>query len=210
LAEVNYFVTGTDTGIGKTVVSALLVAALDAVYWKPVQSGACDGTDRQAVLQWAELVEDRALPECYCFAPAVSPHLAARMAGVRIDLEKIIAPVSVDGRRIIAEGAGGVLVPLNHEQTILDLIVRLGFPVIVTARTALGTINHSLLTLRTLRAAKASVLGVVMVGEESVENRRAIETYGRVPVIGRVPILDKICRSALIGAFDSFFEKGYF
>ncbi len=206
----NYFVTGTDTGVGKTVVAALLVAALDGIYWKPVQSGASEGTDRQAVLKWTELPEDRACPECYCFDEPVSPHLAARMAGARIELEKIHPPVSVDGRRVIAEGAGGVLVPLNEEQMILDVILRLNFPVVVVTRTTLGTINHTLLTLRALQSARVAVRGVVMVGDENIENRRAVERYGQVPVVGRVPLLPEIRREALLLAFDAFFEKSCF
>lgn len=184
-----FFITGTDTHVGKTVLSALLVAALDSIYWKPVQSGAQEGSDRRAVMEWAEVSEERTLPECYCFDPPVSPHLAARMCGARIELGRIHLPDGVEGRHVIAEGAGGVLTPLNETETILDLIRLLNFPVIVAARTTLGTINHTLLTVRALRDGGADVRGVVMAGEENIENRRAIEGYGKVPVVGRVPWL---------------------
>jgi dethiobiotin synthetase len=205
----NLFITGTDTGVGKTVLSALLVAALDAIYWKPVQSGACEGTDRCAVIRWAELAHERTVPESYCFDPPVSPHLAARMAGARIDLETIQVP---KGRasRIVAEGAGGVLVPLNDTQTILDLICRLQFPTIVASRSSLGTINHTLLTVSALRDASVSVRGVVMIGDENTENRRAIERYGNIPVIGLIPWLPIICRESLLKVFESSFAKDYF
>jgi dethiobiotin synthetase len=205
-----FFVTGTDTNVGKTVLSALLVSALDGVYWKPVQSGACEGTDRCSVAEWAELKEGRALSECYCFDPPVSPHLAARMSGVEIDLGRIHLPDSVDSSPIIAEGAGGILTPLNDRQTILDLVRQLNFPVIVASRTSLGTINHTLLTLLALREAKVPLLGVVMIGEENYENRRAIEWYGKIRVIGHVPWLPVICRESLLRVFDSSFDKNYF
>ena len=111
-----FFITGTDTGIGKTIVSALLCAALDAIYWKPIQTGAREGTDRDTVIRLAALPRDRALPEAYRFAPPVSPHLAARRAGVRIELRKIkLSPLMLDGN-LIVEGAGGALVPINDTQ----------------------------------------------------------------------------------------------
>ena len=204
------FVTGTDTGVGKTVLSALLVAALDAIYWKPVQSGSRDGTDRHAVMLWAEIPQEKTLPECYCFDPPVSPHLAARISGTQIELDRIHLPVRVQNCRTIVEGAGGVLTPLNDAQTILDLIRSLGYPAIIASRTALGTINHTLLTLRALQEAGAPLLGVVMIGPENLENRRAIEWYGKVPVIGYVPWLPAISRDALLKVFDSSFAKGYF
>ncbi|HEX5482073.1 MAG TPA: dethiobiotin synthase [Terriglobia bacterium] len=206
----NLFVTGTDTNAGKTVLSALLTAALDGIYWKPVQSGASEGTDRRAVMQWAEIPEDRTLPECYSFDPPVSPHLAAREAGVTIDLRQIRPPISKAGQPVIAEGAGGVLAPLNDHETILDLIRHLSFPVVVASRTALGTINHTVLTVGALRNAGAQVLGVVMLGPENIENRRAVEWYGKVPVIGHVPMLQEICRKALLGVFETRFDKTYF
>lgn len=206
----NLFITGTDTNVGKTVLSALLTAALDAIYWKPVQSGACEGTDRRSVMKWAEIPEERTIPECYCFDPPVSPHLAAREADIHIELHRIELPGRPLQRRVIAEGAGGVLVPLNESETMLHLIGRLGFPVVVASRSTLGTINHTLLTLQALRGAGAQTLGVVMLGPENIENRRAVEHYGAVPVLGHIPVLEAINRRALIGTFESRFEKSAF
>jgi len=208
--KTHLFITGTDTNAGKTVLSALLTAALDAIYWKPIQSGAAEGTDRKAVCRWAEVPTERTLEECYRFGPPVSPHLAAHWAGVRIELDRICLPEQACSARVIAEGAGGLLTPLNETETILDLALHLQFPVIVAARTTLGTINHTLLTLRTLCAAGARPLGVVMLGPEDAENRRAIEHYGRVPVIGHVPWLQAINRRTLTEVFESSFEKSYF
>jgi dethiobiotin synthetase len=205
-----FFITGTDTGVGKTVLSAILVAALEGVYWKPVQSGASEGTDRRAVMEWAALPETRTLPESYCFDPPLPPHLAARLGGTEIELSRIRLPEPGAPGPLIAEGAGGVLTPLTGTETILDLIRCLGLPVIVASRTSLGTINHTLLTLGALREAGVSVRGVVMIGEENAENRRAIEHYGRVSVVGHVPTLPILRRDVLLEIFHSRFQKSYF
>src|SRR6266700_2161873 len=115
-----FFVAGTDTGIGKTVLAALLVAALDGVYWKPVQTGAIEGTDRNSVRLWAACTEERLMPERYCFDPPVSPHLAAREAVVRIALEEFELHAPIAGHPYIVEGAGGAMVPLNEQELMLD------------------------------------------------------------------------------------------
>ncbi|MGB7667487.1 MAG: ATP-dependent dethiobiotin synthetase BioD, partial [Candidatus Acidiferrales bacterium] len=111
-----FFITGTDTGVGKTTVAALLCAALNAIYWKPIQTGTRQGTDRATIIRLAELPRRRTLPEAYRFSPPVSPHLAARLAGVRIELRKIKLPEVAAHENFIAEGAGGVLVPINSTQ----------------------------------------------------------------------------------------------
>jgi dethiobiotin synthetase len=210
------FVTGTDTNVGKTLLSALLVAALDGIYWKPIQTGASEGTDRQTVMQWAEISEDRTAPEAYRFGPPVSPHLAAEAAGVTIRLKNIWRPEPREGplpegdRRLIVEGAGGILVPINETETMLDLVRYLHFPVVVAARTALGTINHTSLTVRVLRDAGIEILGVVMIGPRNCDNERAIERHAAVPVIGRIPWLETINRSELLRVYESDFDREYF
>jgi dethiobiotin synthetase len=205
-----YFVTGTDTNVGKTVLSALLVAALDAVYWKPVQTGASEGTDRESVRRWTEVPLDRLPAERYRFDPPVSPHLASREAGVRIDLDAFELPEAQAGRKWIVEGAGGVMVPLNERDLMRKLMVRIGFPVIVAARTALGTINHTLLTLAALREAHVAICGVALIGDENVENRRAIEHYGNISVVGQIPVLEKINRAALLDVYEKHFDRQVF
>ena len=205
-----YFVTGTDTNVGKTVLSALLVAALDAVYWKPVQTGAREGTDRESVRKWAEATEEQLPLERYRFDPPVSPHLASRQGGIRIDLGAFEFPEAPGGRKWIVEGAGGVMVPLNERDLMRDLIQRIGFPAIIASRTTLGTINHTLLTLAALRNAQLPVCGVVLIGEKNIENRRAIEHYGNVRVIGEIPILENIDRAALLGVFEKYFDRQAF
>jgi dethiobiotin synthetase len=111
---------------------------------------------------------------------------------------------------LIVEGAGGVLVPINDTQMMLDVIRNLAIPVVVAARSALGTINHTLLTVKALRAAGAQITGVVMMGKENRDNERAVERYGAVPIIGRVPVLETIRRGALLEVFRTNFDGEYF
>jgi dethiobiotin synthetase len=205
-----YFVTGTDTNVGKTVLSALLVAALEAVYWKPVQTGASEGTDRESVRRWAEASEDQLPLERYRFDPPVSPHLASREGRIRIDLDAFKLPEAPAGRRWIVEGAGGVMVPLNERDLMRNLIQRIGFPVIIAARTSLGTINHTLLTLASLRNSCLEICGVILIGDKNIENLRAIEHYGGVRVIGHIPILKEINRVSLLDVFKKNFDHQAF
>jgi dethiobiotin synthetase len=205
-----FFVTGTDTNVGKTVVSALLCAALNAFYWKPIQTGTIDDWDRVTVMKLALLPKERTIPEAYDFAPPVSPHLAAQKAGVRIDLRKIRMPIIDAQENLIAEGAGGALVPINNKELMTDLMRHLKLPVILVARTALGTINHTLLSLAALRGARLKVHGVVMVGKPNLENRRAIEHYGDAQVLGVVPPLKQLNRAALLHVFARNFDRKAF
>jgi dethiobiotin synthase len=209
-----FFVTGTDTNVGKTVLSALLVAALDAIYWKPIQTGSIEGTDRETVRRLTGVREEQLVAEAYCFAPPVSPHLAAREAGVHIALGALAWPPPAKSpepdRPWIVEGAGGALVPINESETMIDLMRRIGLPVVIASRTALGTINHTLLTLAALRNAKLEMHGVVLIGDENVENHRAIEHYGQVRVLGRIPCLAPLDRAALLRAFDEHFDRSAF
>ena len=186
------FVTGTDTGIGKTVLSAALMLRFpDACYWKPIQTGTDDDTAEVRRLSGGR-VHDKGvrLPD------PVSPHLAARGAGQIIDLE-MLRPSPASDRGVIVEGAGGVLVPLNDSQTMADLMVLLGLPVIVAARTTLGTINHTLLTLEALRARALRVAGVVLIGDRNSDNREAIEQYGRVRVVAEMPRFEPLTSDCL-------------
>lgn len=205
-----FFITGTDTSIGKTVVCAMLCAALDAIYWKPIQTGTREGGDRATVIRLAQLRENRALPEAYRFAPPVSPHLAARLAGVRIGLRKIKLPRIAPSENLIVEGAGGVLVPINRTQLMTDLMAHLALPVLLVARTSLGTINHTLLSTAALRAAELDLRGVIMVGKPSRENRAAIEHYGEIEVVGEMPMFAKINRPALVRVFRKNFRREVF
>lgn len=196
------FVTGTDTGIGKTVVAAMLALGLDGCYWKPIQSGTEDGTDRASVAQWTALPPDRLLPEAYCLKLPASPHLAAAAEGVRIELARCAPPAAWNrARPLIAEGAGGLLVPLNDRDLILDLIAQLGFPVVLVARSTLGTINHTLLSLAALRARNLEPAAVILNGPSHPENEAAIRQYGRVSALYTLPPLPRLDPAHLRAAF---------
>ncbi|RJY10066.1 dethiobiotin synthase [Aurantiacibacter aquimixticola] len=190
-------VSGTDTGIGKTVVAAGLTGALGATYWKPVQSGLEDETDSEAV---ARLVPGaRILPEVYRLVTPCSPHEAARIDGVEIDVEKLRLP-DVDGP-VVVEGAGGAMVPYADDLLAADLFADLGMPAVVVARTMLGTISHTLMTLEVLRARGVPVAGVIFVGEAELVAESAIQRFGAVAHLGRLPHLDPLGASALRDAF---------
>jgi dethiobiotin synthetase len=205
-----FFVTGTDTNVGKTVLSSLLCAALPGDYWKPVQTGATEGTDRQAVMACAEIEEGDCFPEAYVFDDPVSPHLAARRTGREILLEKITVPKTRSAKPLIVEGAGGVLAPINHGQFMTDLMRYLDLPVVLAARSGLGTINHTLLSLACLRSAALQVCGVVLIGPQNPDNREAIESYGKVKVVGEIPVLDTIDRKSLLAVFQNHFAQEAF
>ncbi|WP_130470218.1 dethiobiotin synthase [Candidatus Magnetaquicoccus inordinatus] len=184
-----YFVTGTDTGVGKTVVSAWLMEKLSAAYWKPVQSGAAPGEegDLEMVRRLTALPGEFFHDSVYRLALPRSPHEAAEREGVQIDLQRLHLPQ--ESRCLIVEGAGGVLVPLNDKQLQIDLMVQLALPVIVVARTQLGTINHTLLSVHCLRHYGLEVAGVILNGPTDAENRRAIAQYGQVKILAELPWL---------------------
>jgi dethiobiotin synthetase len=153
---------------------------------------------------------DRTLDEVYKFVPPVSPDLAARWAGVEIDLGRINMPSSLINDWLIVEGAGGVLVPINQKQFMLDMMVKFKLPVVVAARSSLGTVNHTLLTLAALHAAELPVHGVVLIGDQNRENRETIERFGHVRVIGEIPKLPNLHRTALMQVFMNHFDRAAF
>lgn len=204
------FITGTDTGVGKTVLSALLCAALGATYWKPIQTGTDEGTDRQTVMQLAGIPESQTGEEAYLFKPPVSPHLAARWAGDTINLGLLREPRVPAGKTLVIEGIGGVLVPINDTEFVTHLIRLLDVPVVLASRSSLGTINHTLLSLKALRAANIEIIGVVLIGEPNQDNREAIEQYGQVKVVGEIPKLAALNRDALREVFETRFQREVF
>lgn len=183
-------ITGTDTGIGKTVFAAGLAGALGGYYWKPVQAGTEDGTDSDTVARLSGLSPERILPEAYRLSTPASPHLAARLDGVEIDPARLALP-EVDGP-LIVEGAGGALVPLTETLLFADVMARWQAPVIICARTGLGTINHCLLTIEALRARDVPLAGIVFIGGAHEENERIVPKLAGVPSLGRLPMLDRL------------------
>ena len=192
-------VTGTDTGIGKTVFAAGLAAALRAYYWKPIQAGIDPDGDKEEVARLSGLPASHILPEAYRLTTPASPHLAARIDGVEISLDRLALP-QVDGP-LVVEGAGGVLVPVSETLLMADLFAHWGQPVIVCARTALGTINHSLLSIEALRARNVPIAGIAFIGERHEENERITPQLAKVPSLGRLPLLDPLDPTTLATAF---------
>jgi malonyl-CoA O-methyltransferase len=189
------FVTGTDTGVGKTVVAAALTLAMDAFYWKPVQTGDQEGADADFVCENALVAKARIVPSAHSYRAPLSPHLAAALENRHIALSDFTLPTV---RPLVVEGAGGVLVPLNDEHLMVHLIQALHLPVLVVARSTLGTINHTLLTLEALRSRGVTVAGVVMNGPVNIDNKMALEKYGRIFVVAEIPHFDKIDADVLL------------
>ena len=202
-------VTGTDTGIGKTVFSAGLTGFLGASYWKPVQSGLEEETDAQLVVRLAGLAADRIVPECYRLHTPASPHQSAAIDGVRIDPAALDLPDTGD-RPLVIEGAGGLMVPLNGDTLFIDMFARWRLPVVLCARTALGTINHSLLSVEALRKRNIDVLGIAFIGESNPESERAICEIGQVRRLGRLPWLSPLAADTLQTAFHASFRRDDF
>lgn len=203
-------VTGTDTGIGKTVFSAALAGALGARYWKPVQSGLDEETDSAAVARLGGLAPGDVLPEAYRLRTPASPHLAAARDGVAIDPARLAPPPDDPARPLVIEGAGGLMVPLTDDLLTIDLFARWGLPVVLVARSGLGTINHALLSLEALRARAVPVLGAALVGAPHAENARMIARLGAVRVLGTLPPVEPLTPGALAAAFAAGFRRADF
>jgi dethiobiotin synthetase len=192
-----FVVTGTDTGVGKTVVAAGLAGHFGADYWKPIQAGLDEESDSDTVRRLTA-GRARVVPEGWRLTTPCSPHEAARIDGVRIDPAALALPAG-DGP-LVVEGAGGVLVPIGERALMIDLFAAWGLPVLLVARTALGTINHSLLSLEALRARGIAAGGVLFSGEGNEASEAAITRFGRCRHLGRLPPLDPLTPAALADA----------
>jgi dethiobiotin synthetase len=203
-----FVVAGTDTSVGKTVFSAALVGALQAHYWKPVQAGLTDETDSQTLARLTDAAPLRIIPEIYRLALPASPHIAALAEGVAIDPARLVPP-TVDGALVI-ETAGGVMVPLTDDFLTIDLLADWRLPVILVSRTALGAINHSLLTIEALRRRDIPIHGVAFVGDEAAAAQETITRTGAVKMLGRLPRLDPLTKETLQAAFEASFSRADF
>ena len=201
-------VTGTGTDIGKTVFAAGLTAALDGCYWKPVQAGLDDGTDRERVRTLSGLSDNRLLPEAYRLATPCSPHRAAEIDGVAIDVDNLKPPAC--DRPLVIEGAGGVLVPLTRTVTFADIAAHWRLPTVLVAATTLGTISHSLSAIEALRTRGVVIRGVAFVGDANEDSEATIAAMGGVKRLGRLPILDPLDPTTLAKAFAAHFDLADF
>jgi dethiobiotin synthetase len=196
-------VTGTDTDVGKTVAAAALLhryrGSRRIRYWKPIQTGIEQDDDTSEVRRLGACLDDEVLARGIRLPCPVSPHLSARQSGRTIELRTLVADIAVEPRSDcwVVEGAGGVLVPVNESALMVDLMVLLALPIVIVARTKLGTINHTLLTIETLRGRSLEIAGVVLIGDRNPDNRQAIEHFGHVRVLGELPHLDPLTPEAL-------------
>ncbi|MDO5621678.1 MAG: dethiobiotin synthase [Paracoccus sp. (in: a-proteobacteria)] len=196
----HFVITGTGTGIGKTVFAAGLTGMLGATYWKPVQSGLADGRDSERV---AALTGVPILPEAYLLTEPLSPHRAAELDGVTIDPARLIPP---DADPLVIEGAGGVLVPLTRRLLFADLFAEWQIPVILCASTGLGTISHTVTAAESLRARGVLLHGLVFIGPDNPDNIRTIADLTGVRVLGRLPHLDPLTPDTLATAMRAAFD----
>jgi len=194
-------VTGTDTGIGKTIFAAGLTQALVATYWKPIQAGLSDETDSEVV---ARLSGQPTLHETYRLNLPASPHLSAEAEGMIIDPNRLKIP-NVSGPLVI-EGAGGLMVPINRNALFLDVFADWQVPVILCARTQLGTINHTLLSLRALQHAGCPVIGVAFIGDAEPEVEQTICDFGKTRHLGRLPMMEHLTPRTLRATFSKEFD----
>ncbi|MBX9760778.1 MAG: dethiobiotin synthase [Beijerinckiaceae bacterium] len=202
-----FIVTGTDTGIGKTVVSAALAGAMGAHYWKPVQSGIDEDSDSEAVIRLGGLPPNRIIPEAYRLRAPLSPHRAAELEDIEIRRDAFELP-SVSP--LVVEGAGGLMVPLRRDWLIIDLFADWHLPIVLCARTSLGTINHTLLSIEALRLRDMPILGVAFVGDANTDNERTICEMGGVKRLGRLPKLSALDPESLRSVFAENFDLADF
>jgi dethiobiotin synthetase len=184
----NYFVTAIGTDSGKTLVSAILTEALKADYWKPIQSGQPRDTD--AVKELVSNDITRFHPETHLFKIPVSPHAAAKYEHLTIQLDDFVLPETTN--EIVIEGAGGILVPINDNEFVIDVAKELGCPVILVANLYLGSINHTLLTVDYLKRNQIPVKGIIFNGESNIESETIIEKHSGYKVLLRLPKLSMI------------------
>lgn len=188
------FVTGIGTEVGKTLVSSILVRALEADYWKPVQAGDLDNTDAMKVERWATNSKSAFHPSAYNLLHPMSPHASADLEGIELDLNDLKIPETENN--LVIEGAGGLLVPLNHQQTYADWISE-EVEVVVVSRNYLGSINHTLLTLETLQNRSIKVKGLIISGEENKATEQIIEELSGVPILVRIPELSEVNENSI-------------
>jgi dethiobiotin synthetase len=200
------FITGIGTGIGKTVVSAIVAEALRADYWKPVQAGNLDDSDTLKVRQLVSCTDVRFFEEVYRLKEAMSPHAAAELEGVELSVSAVCSEFSrLPSENLIIEGAGGVLVPLSRKELVIDLIMRLETPVILVIRNYLGSINHSLLTFEALRNRNIPIKGIVFNGQSNPSSESIILEHTGLPCLLRIGNEERIDRE-LIRAYAKQFK----
>jgi dethiobiotin synthetase len=194
-------ICGTDTDVGKTVVSSLVVQGLGATYWTPVQSGLEGGGDSGRLQALLQLPAERLLPEAYRLQTPVSPHWAAELEGITIDPARLALP-AVAGA-LVVETAGGLLVPLRRDWLQIDQLATWGLPVLLVARSGLGTLNHTLLSVEALRQRSIPLLGLVLNGPLHPDNPTTLAALAQAPVLAQLPPLEPLTASGLAAQWQA-------
>ena len=199
MSKKGFFITGTDTGVGKTFFSSILMKKYNFDYWKPIQTGKFIENDTFYIKQNIGIEKNRFHKPIYSFKKPLSPHLASNYEKISINMKKIKKPNS--DRPLIIEGAGGILVPLNKKNLLIDLIKKFKFPVIVVSKSILGTINHTLMTLEILKKNKINVFGVILNDiknkKEGYQNAKSIEDFGNIKVLGQISSINNVTKKKI-------------
>ncbi len=199
-----FVITATGTDIGKTLVAGTLMLGLGASYWKPVQCGLEPETDTQTLQRLTKLPQDRFLPEAYIFKAALSPHRAAELEEKEIDFDKLYIPKC--DTTLLIEGAGGLMVPLTRRHLMIDLFAKWQVPLILCARTELGTINHTLLSIEAIRARTIPLHGIIFLGIDNPDTMKTIAEFSGARVLGHIPTLPEVSEASLSAAFTQHLD----
>ena len=199
--KLKFVVCGTDTDIGKTLISAFLVRGLNSFYWKPIQSGIDNETDSEFVQRISEVSNEKILKEAYIFSNPVSPHWAAEIDKVKIQKSALNLP-EID-QNLVIETAGGLMVPITRDFLQIDQIKIWDLPVIIVCRSSLGTLNHTLLSIEALRKRKIKILGLIINGKKHSDNPRTLKTFSNLPIIAEFPLIEDLNGNTL----DKLWQK---
>ena len=193
--NLQFIICGTDTDVGKTLISSFFVRGLKSFYWKPIQSGIETETDSQSILRLSGIKKEKILKEAYIFEKSVSPHWAAEIDGKKIDINLLNLP-KIDGS-IVIETAGGLMVPITRNFLQIDQIRKWNLPVIIVCRSSLGTLNHTLLTIEALKKRNIKILGLIINGEKHLDNPKTLREFSKLPIIAEFPRLSNIDKNNL-------------
>ena len=193
--NLQFIICGTDTDVGKTLISSFFVRGLKSFYWKPIQSGIETETDSQSILRLSGIKKEKILKEAYIFEKPVSPHWAAEIDGKKIDINLLNLP-KIDGS-IVIETAGGLMVPITRNFLQIDQMRKWNLPVIIVCRSSLGTLNHTLLTIEALKKRNIKILGLIINGEKHLDNPKTLREFSKLPIIAEFPRLNNIDKNNL-------------
>ena len=193
--NLKFIICGTDTDVGKTLISSFFVRGLKSFYWKPIQSGIETETDSQSILRLSGIKKEKILKEAYIFEKPVSPHWAAEIDGKKIDINLLNLP-KIDGS-IVIETAGGLMVPITRNFLQIDQIRKWNLPVIIVCRSSLGTLNHTLLSIEALKKRNIKILGLIINGEKHLDNPKTLRKFSKLPIIAEFPRLNNIDKNNL-------------